>query len=85
VVSGRGILSAAPSALCLLRGDEERGWRLGRRRAIIGWAGPWPVEERWWEPTRHRRQARFQMLTDDGCGYLVVAEHRRWWIDAIYD
>jgi protein ImuB len=75
-VSGRGMLSAAPAVLRLQPGGS---------RPITGWAGPWPIDERWWEPDRHRRQARFQMVTDDGCGYLVVAEHRRWWIDAIYD
>jgi protein ImuB len=84
-VSGRGMVSSSPASLCLLSGDEEAGWRRGRLRAITAWAGPWPVEERWWEPQRHRRLARFQVLTDDQCGYLVVAEHRRWWISARYD
>jgi protein ImuB len=84
-VSGRGIVSGTPASFRLLEGDEISGWRPGRSRPITGWAGPWPIDERWWEPTRHRRQARFQMLTDDGCGYLVVAEQRRWWVNAIYD
>jgi len=84
-VSGRGMLSGTPSVLRMLTGDEMSGWCPGASRRITGWAGPWPIEERWWEPTRHRRQARFQMVTDDGCGYLVVAEHRRWWIGAVYD
>ena len=52
---------------------------------IIAWAGPWPIEEHWWDPQRHRRLARFQMVTDDHDGYLVVAEHQRWWITARYD
>jgi protein ImuB len=43
------------------------------------------VEERWWEPDRHRRLARFQMLTDDREGLLVVLERQRWWISARYD
>jgi len=84
-VSGRGFVSGAPASFRLLAGDESSGWRPGRLRPITGWAGPWPIEERWWEPTRHRRQARFQVVTDDGCGYLVVAEERRWWVNAIYD
>jgi protein ImuB len=84
-VSGRGVLSGRPAVLRPLAGSEEAGWRRGRPRAITAWAGPWPVEERWWEPDRHRRLARFQMLTDDGRAHLVVAEHRRWWISAIYD
>jgi len=84
-VGGRGTVSARPVSFRLLSGDEASGWRRGRPRAIRAWAGPWPVEEQWWEPGRHRRLARFQMVTDDEQGYLVVAEHRRWWISARYD
>lgn len=84
-VSARGIMSDRPVTLALLSGDEMSGWRRGRPRRIVAWAGPWPVEERWWEPGRHRRLARFQVVTDDHDGYLVVAEHRRWWISARYD
>lgn len=84
-VTGRGMVSARPAILRLLAGDHESGWRRGRVRRIIAWAGPWPVEERWWEPERHRRLARFQVVTDDHDGYLVVAEHQRWWISARYD
>jgi protein ImuB len=84
-VSGRGLLSGTPASFRLLAGDEASGWHTGRTRPITGWAGPWPIDERWWEPSRHRRQARFQMVTDDGSGYLVVAEQRRWWVNAIYD
>ena len=89
-VSARGLVSARLATLRLLVGDDDSGWRPGRPRQIIAWAGPWPIEERWWEPERHRRQARFQVVTDrEGGGghdgYLVVAEHRRWWISARYD
>jgi protein ImuB len=78
-------VSAAPAGLRLLAGDDEAGWRRGRLRRIIAWAGPWPVEQRWWEPERHRRLARFQIVTEDHDGLLVVAEHRRWWVSARYD
>ena len=84
-VSARGIVSGQPSALVLLVGDDASGWRQGRSRSIVAWAGPWPIEERWWEPERHRRLARFQVVTDDHDGFLVVAEHQRWWISARYD
>jgi protein ImuB len=84
-VSARGIVSGRPSTLLLLIGDDATGWRRGRPRPIVAWAGPWPVEERWWEPLRQRRLARFQMVTDDHDGYLVVAEHQRWWVSARYD
>lgn len=84
-VSGRGEVSARPATLRLLTGDDERGWRRGRAREIVAWAGPWPLEEWWWEPDRHRRLARFQVVTTDHDGFLVVAEHRRWWVSARYD
>jgi len=84
-VTGRGQVSARPAMLRSLNGDDASGWRRGRPRPIIAWAGPWPVEERWWEPDRHRRLARFQMVTDDHDGFLVIAEHQRWWISARYD
>lgn len=84
-VSARGEVSGRPVTLRSLTGDDASGWRRGRPRAITAWAGPWPIEERWWEPERSRRLARFQVVTDDHDGYLVVAEHRRWWISARYD
>ncbi len=84
-VSARGMVSGRPSTLLLLTGDDATGWRRGRPRPIVAWAGPWPIEERWWEPDGQRRLARFQVVTDDHDGYLVVAEHRRWWISARYD
>ena len=86
-VSGRGVVSAPPASLCIMRGDETAGWQRGRTQTVTAWAGPWPIEERWWEPSRHRRLAQFQILTgtDEQAGYLVVAEHRRWWVSAHYD
>ena len=84
-VTGRGALSGAPVSLRPITGDGERGWRRGPERTITAWAGPWPVEEHWWEPERHRRVARFQMTTDDGRAHLVLAEQQRWWIGAAYD
>ncbi len=84
-VSARGVMSGHPSTLVLMTGDDATGWRRGRPRPIIAWAGPWPIEERWWEPGQQRRLARFQVVTDDHDGFLVVAEHQRWWISARYD
>ena len=75
LVSGRGELSADPATLAI-------GGRPAQ--AITGWAGPWPLDERWWEPRRHRRLARFQVVTADGAAHLVLAEHRHWWVAASY-
>jgi protein ImuB len=86
-VSARGLVSASPVALRFLSGDDDTGWRRGKLQRIVSWAGPWPVEERWWEPEHARRLARFQVVADaDGHeAFVVVAEHRRWWVSARYD
>ncbi|WP_436795304.1 DNA polymerase Y family protein [Actinospongicola halichondriae] len=57
----------------------------GRTQRIRSWAGPWPVDERWWDPERHSRRARFQVITDDGVARLVVLERGRWSVAATYD
>ena len=51
---------------------------------ITAWAGPWPVDERWWDPAAHRRLVRFQLTTERGTAFLAVVEHQQWWITAIY-
>jgi protein ImuB len=74
-VSGRGALSAAPQHL-----------QIGERWVtLVGWAGPWLLDERWWDPTHRHRQARFQVVTAPGSAHLVVLEGQRWWLAATYD
>ena len=88
-VSGRGTVTADPAGIRLLLGSEAEGWRRGPMRAVRSWAGPWPVDQHWWEPDRHRRLARFQILVDDEKvgerAHLVIAEHQRWFLLATYD
>ena len=55
------------------------------RKQIAAWAGPWLVDERWWDPARRRRLARCQVVTADGAAHLVVLEQRQWWLTATYD
>ncbi len=74
-VRGRGELNATPVTLII--GDCEP-------LEITGWAGPWPVDERWWDERRHRRLARFQIVTADGAAHLVAVERQRWWVLASY-
>jgi protein ImuB len=74
-VSGRGELSSAPASLAIGGRDPQ---------PVTAWAGPWPLDERWWEPRRHRRLARLQVVTADGAAHLVVSESRRWWVAAAY-
>ncbi|MFF0655437.1 DNA polymerase Y family protein [Micromonospora tulbaghiae] len=76
VVSARLAVSAAPARLTV--GD-------GRPAEITGWAGPWPVDERWWAPAEARRRARFQVCLADGAALLLAVEGGRWLVEAIYD
>ncbi|WBB91886.1 DNA polymerase Y family protein [Verrucosispora sp. WMMC514] len=52
---------------------------------IVGWAGPWPVDERWWAPAEARRRARFQVRLADGSALLLAVESGQWLVEAIYD
>jgi protein ImuB len=74
-VSGRGAISAPPAEL---RGDGSAPV------PIAAWAGPWLLDERWWDTTRHRRVARFQLLLADGRAVLASIERRAWWLVAEY-
>ena len=76
VVSGRTELSAPPAVLTV-PGRPAVG--------IASWAGPWPVDERWWDPARHRRRARFQVVDHQGSAHLLAVESGRWWLEASYD
>ena len=76
-VGGRGEVSAAPAAVAA--GDRSG------RRAVAAWAGPWPCDERWWDPETHRRRARLQVTMADGTAHLLVLEAGRWSVEATYD
>ena len=75
-VSGRAQLSAPPAVLCRVDGRKSR---------ITAWAGPWPLDERWWDRAARRRQARFQLVLDDGTAHLCAVEGGRWQREATYD
>ena len=74
-VTGRCLISAAPAWLAA---DGVPPLR------ITGWAGPWPLSERWWDPAAARRRARFQLLTDDGRAWLAAVQDSRWLIEGGY-
>jgi protein ImuB len=75
-VDGRGAISAAPVEL-VLAGDAPQ--------VVAAWAGPWPADERWWDPDGRRRRARLQLRLADGRAVLVFVEGGRWWLEAVYD
>jgi len=75
-VTGRLVVTAEPNQL-VLEG--------GRPVEVVGWAGPWAVDTRWWDAARQRRRARFQVVTSDERALLLVLEDGRWWVEAAYD
>lgn len=79
-VSGRGEISAEPATIVIDAGPD--GPR--RPQPVVAWAGPWPLDERWWDPRRHRRLARLQVVTADGTARLLAARRGRWWVLATY-
>jgi protein ImuB len=73
-VDERGALSAAPAEL-------SAGRTVLR---IDAWAGPWPIDERWWSADA-RRAWRFQAVDSTGCAWLLVLDDSGWWAEARYD
>jgi protein ImuB len=80
LITERGTVPRPPARFGL--GDE-------RPVAITSWAGPWPVDERWWEPDGGSGlTARFQLVDVRGRAYLVsctMAAGPVWTMEAIYD
>jgi protein ImuB len=77
IVTERGMVPAAPARFTL--GESSS--------AITAWAGPWPVDERWWDVESRQHLVRLQIVDAAGRAYLVhlnVAE-QRWFLEAIYD
>ncbi len=52
---------------------------------VVAWAGPWPVDERWWDDAAHRRRARWQVITAEGTAHLLSQQADRWEVEATYD
>jgi protein ImuB len=75
-VTGRGAVSAIPATIRRPNGRSAE--------PIVAWAGPWPLEERWWDTNRARRSARFQLLTESGSLMLASLERQRWWLIGEY-
>lgn len=77
-VTERGAMPAAPVLFAL--GSEQPV-------AVTSWAGPWPVDERWWNPGAARRVVCCQLVDVRGRAYLVSGSMPAgdWQVDAIYD
>jgi protein ImuB len=84
-VTSRGMFTAEPFRL-----DGDRSPYRGE---LIWWAGPWPVDERWWEPEREQgssgpprsgRIARAQVLVAE-TALLLCYRRGRWYLEGAYE
>jgi len=76
-VTGRLMVTGEPAVVVLA--DERQPIE------ITGWAGPWPVDERWWAADEAHRCARFQFQLADDRALLVVLAAGRWHVEGVYD
>ncbi len=75
-VTGRGMFSADPARMIVHGADERLCW----------WAGPWPVDERWWDPEQGKgRTARAQVLLESQRALLVCYRQRHWYLEGSYE
>ena len=78
-VNGRGMFTAAPARLA---GEPAH------RGELSWWTGPWPVDERWWDPeAASGRTARAQVLVDADPprALLLCYRRRRWYVEGVYE
>ncbi|UVS82053.1 DNA polymerase IV [Actinokineospora sp. UTMC 2448] len=79
-VTGRFRLTADPAEVVVGRHPPRR---------VLAWSGPWPVDERWWDP-RGRRRARLQVVLaeaseeDNQAALLLSREDEKWTVEGIY-
>jgi aminopeptidase N len=61
----------------------------GRRPAaehrVAGWAGPWPLAERWWSATDAQLCLHVQVTLDGGRALLLACRPDGWTCEAVYD
>jgi len=77
-VTNRGLFSGDPARI-VLRGKDER---------LCWWAGPWPVDERWWDDRVGQgsgRTARAQILLESERALLLCYRQRRWYLEGSYE
>ena len=94
--AGEPVRLAAPDLLtvapCTLAVDG------GHPHDVRGWAGPWPVWQRWWAPegeaapsrSADRAQpgsavSRVQVVRADDTAVLLIFRAGRWWVTGVYD
>jgi protein ImuB len=75
-VDDRGTMSGPPAVLVS---------PTGARRDLTAWAGPWPLDERWWDAETARSANRFQAVDTEGVAWLLVLDDDGWWAEGRYD
>jgi protein ImuB len=77
-VDSRGTLNGAPARFSSTGSAREL-------RSVLAWAGPWPVDQRWWDPENGRSIHRFQVVDDGRTAWLLLLENGTWFAEARYD
>jgi protein ImuB len=77
-VDERGAVTHAPDRFT----DRPAG---ADPRRVVAWAGPWPVQERWWDAGSSRRVQRMQIVEDSGDAWLLALDDDGWRAEARYD
>ncbi|MCV7227310.1 DNA polymerase Y family protein [Mycolicibacterium komossense] len=103
-VTGRGLFSAEPAQLDTPAdpgsparrngGPSRSGVDLVFAGRLRWWAGPWSVDERWWDPKAEQagRTARVQVLLESGSAasesgpaLLLCYRRSRWYVEGVYE
>jgi protein ImuB len=84
-VTARGVVTSEPTRFAVpgSPGASSPGWQ-----PVDAWAGPWPVDEQWWDRGSGSSGgvvARFQVVGADGRAWLMRCEGDTWWTEAAYD
>jgi protein ImuB len=85
VVTERGMIPCPPKRVNLQPDGQQAAqdhWS-----AVTAWAGPWPVDERWWDPQSHQHLVRMQLVDGVGRAFLVCfsVDQQCWLLEAVYD
>jgi protein ImuB len=80
-VDGWHLLTGVPYRVAIPGVDRHR---------VHGWAGPWPVVERWWDTNAGRRAVRLQVVLREQdetaqTAVLLLRENGRWLVEGMYD
>ncbi|VXB25176.1 DNA polymerase Y family protein [Nocardioides sp. AX2bis] len=89
-VTDRGVVTAEPSRFRLGATGTTTGTTAGHAtlpwQPVAAWAGPWPVDESWWDGgAAPGPAARFQVVGVDGRAWLLVCGSAGWRVEAGYD